>query len=213
MEGTASHPVHAVMEATFLEYGLPDAIRTDNGEPFGSVGLAGLSELSVWWIKLGIRPERIQPGKPQQNGRHERMHRSLKQSTAQPPAGNLRAQQKAFDRFCQEYNWERPHEALGMKTPGEIYMASHRPYPTRLLEPEYHDEWEVRGVGACGTIKWRNARIFVGKVLSGERIGLEPVADGEWKLWLFQYPLGILDARQGRIRKLQGPGPNQDTKA
>src|SRR5437660_2764349 len=108
-----------VFEAAFREYGLPAAIRTDNGEPFASVGLGGLSALSVWWMKLGIRVERIQPGKPQQNGRHERMHRTLKQATAQPPARNLRWQQQAFDEFRQEYNYERPHEALELKKPAE----------------------------------------------------------------------------------------------
>lgn len=108
--------VQPVMEALFRECGLPERIRTDNGEPFGSVGLAGLSGLSVWWIKLGIQPERITPGKPQQNGRHERMHRTLKQTTARPPAATLRSQQKAFDGFREEYNWERPHAALAMKS-------------------------------------------------------------------------------------------------
>jgi hypothetical protein len=156
----------------------------------------------VWWIKLGIRPERIRPGKPQQNGRHERMHRSLKQAAAQPPAANLRRQQEAFDRFRQEYNWERPHEALQMKTPGELYLPNGRSYPARLSEPEYSGEWETRSVGPCGTMTWRNAKIFVGKVLAGEVIGLEPVDDGQWKLWFFGYPLGIFDERKGVVRKL-----------
>lgn len=201
-EGTDEASAQGVMEAAFREYGLPEAIRSDNGEPFGSVGLAGLSRLSVWWIKLGIRPERIQPGKPQQNGRHERMHRSLKEATAQPPAANLRAQQKVFDRFRQEYNWERPHEALQMKTPGELYEPSGRSYPARLREPEYCGEWETRAVGPCGTMRWRSEKIFVGKVLGGEVIGLEPVADGQWKLWFFDYPLGMWDERKGVVRKL-----------
>jgi transposase InsO family protein len=120
MEGMHERLVRGVMEAAFRENGLPDAIRSDNGEPFASPGIGGLSTLSVWWIKLGIRPERIQRGKPQQNGRHERMHRTLKQATAQPPAANMRAQQQAFDRFRQEYNWERPHAALQMKNPGGV---------------------------------------------------------------------------------------------
>jgi transposase InsO family protein len=202
VDGIHEASVQGVMEAAFREFGLPEAIRTDNGEPFASVGIGGLSRLSVWWIKLGIRPERIRPGKPQQNGRHERMHRSLKQATAQPPAANLRRQQEAFDRFRQEYNWERPHQALQMKTPAELYLPNGRRYPARLGEPAYSEEWEVRGVGACGTIRWWKARIFVGKVLAGEAIGLEPVDDGQWKLWFFGHPLGILDERKGVVRKL-----------
>jgi transposase InsO family protein len=207
MQGMHEAAVQGVMEAAFREYGLPEAMRTDNGEPFGSVGLGGLSGLAVWWLKLGIRPERIQPGKPQQNGRHERMHRSLKQATAQPPASSLRRQQRAFDDFCREYNWERPHQALGMKTPGDLYVASSRLYPSRLREPEYCGEWEVRSIGPCGTMRWSNAKPFVGKVLTGERIGLEPVGDGVWKLWFFDYPLGLLDERKGRITKLSRETP------
>jgi len=204
LEGSDEERARGVMEAAFREYGLPHAMRTDNGEPFASVGVGGLSRLSVWWLKLGIRPERISPGKPQQNGRHERMHRTLKQATAQPPAANLRAQQTAFDRFRQEYNWERPHEALEMKTPAELYISSSRSYPSRLLEPCYCGEWDVRNVGPCGTMRWRNAKIFVGKVLAGEAIGIEPIADGQWKLWFFAYPLGIFDERRGTVLKLPG---------
>jgi hypothetical protein len=210
MEGMGESGAKGVMEAAFREYGLPEAMRTDNGEPFGSVGLGGLSGLSVWWLKLGIRPERIRPGKPQQNGRHERMHRSLKEATAQPPAANLRAQQQAFDRFCQEYNWDRPHQALAMKTPADLYVASSRIYPSRLREPDYSGEWEVRSVGPCGTMRWRNEKLFVGKVLAGERIGLESVGDGEWKLWFFDYPMGLFDERKGSISKLPSrPSPDK----
>jgi putative transposase len=213
MEGTDERSAQGVMEAAFREYGLPEAMRTDNGEPFGSVGLGGLSRLSVWWMKLGIRPERIRPGKPQQNGRHERMHRSLKQATAQPPAANLRRQQESFDRFRQEYNWERPHEALQMKTPAELYLPNGRSYPARLAEPEYCGEWEVRSVGPCGTMRWRNAKPFVSKVLGGEVIGLEPVDDGEWKLWFFGYPLGVFDERKGVVRKLDNRPESGDAEA
>jgi putative transposase len=207
VERIDTRSVRAVMEAAFREYGLPGAMRTDNGEPFASVGLAGLSALSVWWIKLGIRPERIPPGKPQHNGRHERMHRSLKQATARPPAANLRAQQRAFDRFRQEYNEERPHAALEMKTPGDLYVVSSRSYPSRLAEPEYPDDWEVRGVRECGRMRWWSANIFVSKTLVGEPLGLEPVGDGRWRVWFFDYPLGVLDERKGIIQKLTGhPG-------
>jgi transposase InsO family protein len=202
LESIEERTAKPVIEAAFREYGLPEAIRTDNGEPFGSVGIAGLSRLSVWWIKLGIRPERIQPGKPQQNGRHERMHRTLKQATAKPPADNLRAQQKAFDDFRLEYNTERPHEALAMKTPAELYVPNGRSYPSRLREPEYSGEWEVRAVRSCGRMKWRGESIFIGKVMAEEILGLEPISDGEWKLWIFDYPLGIFDERSGLVKKL-----------
>lgn len=202
VKGMNTGSVRGVMEAAFREYGLPEAMRTDNGEPFASVGLAGLSALSVWWIKLGIRPERIPPGKPQHNGRHERMHRSLKQATARPPAAHLRAQQRAFDRFRQEYNQERPHAALQMKTPADLYIVSSRSYPSRLAEPEYPDDWEMRRVRDCGRLRWRSQSIFVGKALRGEPVGLEPVQDGRWQVWFFDYPVGIFDERKGRIQKL-----------
>ena len=195
--------VRGVMEAAFREFGLPGAMRTDNGEPFASVGLGGLSRLSVWWIKLGIRPERIPPGKPQHNGRHERMHRTLKQATARPPAAHLRGQQEAFDRFRQEYNWDRPHAALQMKTPAEFYTVSHRSYPSRLAEPEYHDDWEVRRVGQCGRMRWWSENVFIGKAFSSESIGMEPIDDGHWRVWFFDYPLGLLNERQRKVEKLE----------
>lgn len=194
--------VKAILEAAFREYGMPDAIRTDNGEPFASVGLGGLSRLSMWWMKLGIRPERIPPGKPQQNGRHERMHRTLKQATARPPAANRRAQQKAFDCFREEYNRQRPHEALAMQTPADLYVGSSRSYPQHLRQPEYNDAWQVRHVRECGRIRWGGAAVFVSKVLAGERIGFEPVEDGHWRLWFFDYPIGVFDERQAIVRKL-----------
>lgn len=172
----------ALYEAAFREYGLPEAMRHDNGSPFASVGLAGLSELSVWLILLGIRPERIRPGRPQENGRHERMHRSLKEEAAEPPQANLRAQQKAFDRFRQDYNQLRPHEALGMKTPAEVYRPSPRQYPKRIVEPEYESGAIVRVVGSCGRIRWNGERVFISKALGNQPIRLEPGADGLWKL-------------------------------
>lgn len=209
LQGMDEQRVRGVMEAAFRQYGLPGAIRSDNGEPFAGVGIAGLSRLSVWWLKLGIEPERIPPGEPQKNGRHERMHRTLKEATARPPQLNLRAQQKAFDRFRREYNEERPHEALDMRTPAELFVVSERSYPSRLQQPEYDAEWQVRSVGPCGTMRWNNAKIFVGSVLAGERIGLEPIGDGEWKLWFFGLPLGIFDERRGRIRKLRAAASNK----
>lgn len=200
----AKHPdtwyTKPLFEATFREYGLPSCIRIDNGAPFASVGIGGLSELSVWWIKLGIRPERIEPGKPAQNGRHERMHRTLKQETAQPPKSNLREQQKAFDEFRQEYNYERPHEALQGKTPAECYQDSLRPYRSRIRPVEYPAGFEVRQVGESGQIRWNSAYVFVGRALSGELIGLELLNDKKWRVWFSFYELGLFDEEKLLIR-------------
>lgn len=193
--------VRPLFEATFRENGLPGAIRNDNGAPFASVGIGGLSPLAVWFIKLGIRPERIEPGQPQQNGRHERMHLTLKQETAQPPAANLRAQQRAFDQFRQVYNHERPHEALAWQTPADRYHVSARTYPGRLAEVAYPPEYEVRRVGACGTFRWRSEKVFVGRALSGEPIGLEPVDDGQWRVWFSFHELALFDEARLVIRQ------------
>jgi len=205
----AKHPdlwyTQPLFDATFREYGLPECIRTDNGAPFASVGIAGLSELSVWWIKLGIRPERIEPGKPSQNGRHERMHRTLKQETAQPPRGNLREQQKAFDLFRQEYNDQRPHQALQGRTPAECYQRSPRPYNSRIREVTYPSHFEVRYIGGGGQMRWYGAQVFVGRALVGEPLGLEPVADGQWRVWFSFFELGVLDDKKLTIRATPKP--------
>lgn len=200
--GMDARSVRDVMEAAFREFGLPFEILNDNGEPFASQGVGGLSGLSVWWVTLDIRPVRIPPGKPQYNGKHERMHRTLKAATATPPAGNLRLQQQSFDAFREEYNHERPHEALQMKTPAEFYRPSCRPYPSRLREPEYGNGWEVRRVRECGRIRWWSDSVFVGRALAGQAIGLEPVGDGLWRMWFYAYPLALFDERKGKITKL-----------
>lgn len=197
--------VRAVLEAAMREYGVPEAIRTDNGEPFASCGIAGLSRLSVWWIRLGIRPERIQRGRPQQNGSHERMHRTLKEATAKPPAASLRAQQKRFDAFRAEFNQQRPHAALEMKTPASVYDSSPRPFPSRLAEPEYAADIIERRVGPCGTIRWNNRKYFVGHALEHQTLGLEEVGDGIWRLWFSFFPLGLLDETCARIRAEHAP--------
>jgi transposase InsO family protein len=188
-----------IFEAAFREYGLPERIRTDNGAPFGSNGESGLTGLSVWWIQLGIQPERIQPGHPQQNGRHERMHRTLKQATASPPAGNRRAQQQRFDQFRREYNEQRPHEALGQATPASYYGPSARAYPRRVAEVEYPESWQVRRVSPGGQIRWQCHHVFVSHALCAHAVGLEPIAEGHWRVWFSFYDVGVLDARQGRI--------------
>lgn len=186
-------------ERVFYENGLPEAIRTDNGAPFASVALGGLSRLSVWFIKLGIRPERIETGKPEQNGRHERMHRTLKESAISPPRNNLAEQQRAFNRFTHEYNHERPHQALGQKTPASIYTPSVKPYPAKIPSVEYDSDVIVRQVHTKGEIKWKGERIYVSEALVGEPVALKQVGNNLWELRFSFHHLGILDDITGKI--------------
>ena len=188
------------LEATFREYGLPEAIRSDNGAPFASVGLAGLSRLSVWWIRLGIVPERIKPGRPDQNGRHERMHRTLKDSTVVPPAATLTDQQRAFERFRREFNELRPHESLGMDTPASHYRPSPRGYPEKLPEIEYSGDHPIRRVRSNGEIKWQGELIYTSQALIGEPVELKESAEGGWDLYFHTYHLGHLKIGGGPIR-------------
>ena len=197
--------VRAVMEAAFREYGMPQAIRTDNGAPFASRALAGLSVLPVWLMKLSIVPERIAAGHPEQNGQHERMHRTLKQETASPPAANRRAQQRAFERFRQEYNQERPHEALGQRTPSSVYEPSPRPYPTRLPQPEYDSTLQTRKVGQRGEISWNHQAVFLTEALIGERVGLEAIDERYWRVYFAAFPIAIFDSRGLRMHKMPAP--------
>jgi hypothetical protein len=190
------------MVGAFQEYGLPERIRSDNGAPFGSNGRGGLTRLAVWWMRLGIQPERIQPGQPQQNGRHERMHLTLQQETAEPPAMSLRSQQWRFNAFVQEYNRERPHEALQMSTPSQHYQPSAREYPKRLPEATYPDGWEVRRVGKSGQFKLSTMDVFISHALAGQRIGLYPLAEASeqyWKIHFMNCDLGVLDVKALRI--------------
>ena len=187
--------VQPLLKAAFREYGMPVRMRSDNGPPFASTGVGGLSRLSVWWLRLGIGLERIEPGHPEQNGRHERMHRTLKQETARPPERTLRAQQRAFDRFRLEYNEERPHEALAMATPASLYEPSPRRFPSRLPEMEYPAGFAMRIVQQHGDVNWRFGRFFLGEVLSGETVGFEEVQDG-WRVWFGPLRLAWLDARE-----------------
>lgn len=187
-------------EWTFREFGLPEAIRTDNGTPFAGRGMTGLGRLSIWWIKLGIRPERIASGKPQQNGRHERMHRTLKQETASPPMPDMDRQQFRFEEFRREYNSDRPHEALDQKTPASIYEPSHRRFPEKLRAPEYDEGIEVRSVRQKGEIKFKNGLYFLSELLAGEKVGLVEVEDGKHEIRFGFHPVGILDLRLGEVR-------------
>lgn len=188
-------------EQAFRQYGLPWTIRTDNGSPFASTALGRLSRLSVWWIRLGIRPVRGRPKHPQDNGSHERMHRTLKAETTRPPSWEERAQQRRFGRFQKEFNDERPHEALGQKTPGSLYRSSERRYPERLPEIQYPSHYEVRKVGLGGVFGWRSRLVFVSQSLVGEYIGLVEVEDGLWKVWFASMELGVMDEVQLTKRK------------
>ena len=187
------------VEWVFREVGLPQAIRTDNGPPFASLALGGLSALSVWWIRLGIRPERIRPGRPAQNGRHERMHRSLKEATVAPPADTLQAQQHRFDAFVQEYNTERSHEALGRTTPARHYCSSARPYPAKLPEVTYGEGMTVRRVRHNGQIRWRGQLLYLSEVLAKEPVGLQRVDNDRWELRYSFHLLGYLNEQTGKI--------------
>src|SRR5260370_14682074 len=184
--------VRPVFEAAFCEFGLPLAIRSDNGPPFASTGAGGLSRLSVWWIKLGVRPERVQPGEPQQNGRHQRMHRTLNADTASPPAATLAEQQRRFDPFRAVYNDERPHEALDFETPACLHRVSERAYPCPFRELAYPPDAAVRRVRSSGEIKWGGDLIFVSEALVGEPVGIEETDGGEWRGRHAHLELGLL---------------------
>lgn len=196
---TGTRAVWPVFASAFREYGLPQAIRTDNGPPFASTGLGGLSRLAVWWIRLGIRPERITPGAPQENGSHERMHRTLAAEVTRPPRRNRAAQQRAFQHFRQEFNQERPHEALGQRVPAALYHPAPRPYPRRLPPVEYPAHLEVRRVRQAGEIKWRGRFLYLSQALIGEPVGLEPVSERHWRVSFATYPLALLDDATGRL--------------
>ena len=192
--------VRVHFERAFLEYGLPWRIRTDNGPPFATRAVGGLSSLSIWWIQLGITPERIEPGHPEQNGRHERMHRTLGEETTRPAGRNLRAQQRTFDLFRREYNDERPHEALDQKPPSFVYSSSRRPMPMTLAVPEYGPEFLVRIVDKNGRIRWNMHRVKISPLLEGQPVGARPVEDGRWEFSYGPIKLGTMDERRKEPR-------------
>jgi transposase InsO family protein len=203
-DSTGRRMVQPVFLAAFREYGLPRAIRTDNGPPFASGGLGGLSALSVWWMKLGIELERIEPGHPEQNGRHERMHRTLKAAIG-APAVDVRRQQAVFDIFRHEYNDERPHEALDFAVPASRYCASPRPWSERPPGPmEYADDWALRKVKPSGQIKWKGRSVHVTRALIGEYVGLKPQDDGRWEVYFGSLRMGMFDERRhSRVQPLR----------
>jgi len=193
-----------VFTRVFKEFGLPQRIRTDNGVPFATNTLGRLSQLSAWWVRLGILPECIEPGKPQQNGRHERMHRTLKAETTRPPGATLRAQQRKFNHFREEFNHERPHEALDMRTPAACYEPSPRKMPHKLPPLEYPDRFEVRYVSANGGIRWNHQWVNVSHVCVGAYVGLEEIDDGVWNIYFGPLKLGRFLERHLRIEDAYG---------
>jgi len=201
--------VRPACEQLFRERGLPLRMRMDNGPPFASIGPAGLSQLSVWWLKLGIGLERIDPGAPQQNARHERMHGTLQKHTARPPAETRSEQQARFDEFIPFFNEFRPHEALGQETPVSRYRPSTRPFPERLEEPWYDAEHAVRRVRPTGEIKWGGDLVFVSEALAGEPIGIAETADGDWLLRFCDVDLGVIDRRTKKLRRFAAARPGR----
>ena len=193
-DGTGDEVEH-ILDSAFREFGLPAAMRSDNGPPFAAPGPAGLSRLAVWLLRLGIRVERIAPGKPQQNGRHERFHRTLAEDTASPPRANARAQQRAFDLFRREYNEERPHEALGQLPPATVYVPSSRLYPRGLVQPEPAGMVfrHLERVDRNGAIHWRRRRVFISTALYGEYVELQPDRGTQWVVLFGSVVVGHLD--------------------
>ena len=204
LEATAStrtDEAKPLFERAFRDHGLPTVIRTDNGTPFASTGVTGLTDLGVWWIKLGIRHERIDPGCPQQNGGHERFHRTLLEAM-QPPAPTREAQQRRFDAFRTDYNHERPHEALGQRPPADLYRpACVRPMPERLPEPDYAAEAAVRRVRSNGEIKWAGDLVHITAALVGEPVAVEEDENGDFAVRFFDRELGVIDGKTKKFRR------------
>jgi putative transposase len=193
-----------LFERAFQEYGMPEVIRSDNGSPFASTGVSGLTALSVWWIKLGIRHERIDAGHPQQNGRHERFHLTLLEAM-RPPAKDRAGQARRFAAFARDYNEERPHEALGQRPPASVYRPSQRTMPVRLPEPDYPADAIVRQVRSNGEIKLRGKFIHICSALAGEAVALEEAFNGEWKVRFFDVPIGSIDPVTGKLQRCTAP--------
>ena len=186
-----------VFVRAFQAYGLPEAIRCDNGSPFGSRGAGGLTRLSVWWLRLGVEPHFIRPASPQENGRHERMHRTLKAQTSRPAAATAAEQQARFDEFRRHYNEERPHEALGQRPPAELYESSPRAMPNRVEDPWYDADHQIRRVRENGEIKWRGEFVFIGEALTGELVGLAELENGDHVVRFCTRDLGLIHRRGG----------------
>lgn len=199
LEGPRYNPTRDHLESVFREYGLPDVIRNDNGTPFASKSIGGLSRLAIWFIQLGIIPERIEKGCPQENGRHERMHRTLKSDVLNEVARNLKEQQKQFDVFRHDFNSYRPHEALNDLTPSDYYKKSNRPYVAKPHPPEYGHEYIVRRVRNNGEIKFMSQMFYIAELLAGQPIGLKEIAEDVWQIQYSFYTLGSVDLRKNEI--------------
>jgi transposase InsO family protein len=199
--------VQPAVDRLFRAFGLPVAIRSDNGPPFASTGAAGLSRLAVHWLKLGIALERIDPGAPQQNGRHERMHATLKAETARPPAETAADQQARFDAFRSDFNENRPHEALGQVPPIRRYEPSPRPFPDKIEEPWYDPDHAVRRVRPTGEIKWGGSLVFVSEALAGETVGVAETEAGDWIVRFAAVDLGLIDRASKKLRRFASARP------
>ena len=199
LKGPCYASTKRVLIEAFQEYGLPHAIRSDNGTPFAGRCIGGLSRLSIWFIQLGVIPERIKKGCPQENGRHERMHRTLKSDALDQIAGNLKKQQERFDIFRQDYNFQRPHEALNDQTPSDYYKKSNRPYVEHPHPPGYGHDYIVRQVRQSGEVKFRGRMFFITELLAGQPVGLKEIADGLWRIQYSFYVLGSVDLRKNKI--------------
>ena len=202
LEGTRLDDTRSVFRRLFQEFGLPRRIRTDNGVPFATTTPGGLSRLAIWWITLGILPERIEPGKPQQNGRHERMHRTLKQAAANPPEQCLSSQQRSFDQFLYNYNQERPHEALRQQPPASCYQPSTRPYTDTPKEVAYPDYFLVRRLQGGGVVNCRNHMVYISSLLVGHNVGLNEIEQGVWDVYFGPVRLGCFDERQAKRKSV-----------
>lgn len=198
LENTREIGARASFESVFDKYGLPDAIRSDNGAPFASCGIYGLSKLSVWWIRLGIRIEHIEPGCPEQNGRHERMHLTLKQETTRPPAHNHLQQQERFDEFGRVFNEQRPHEALEMKTPASIYRPSTKKFSDVPVDYPTHDATRTVMRGGCIKL-WKQKTAFIGRAFTGEKVGLRQLNKDCWLVTFAKLDLGYIDSQTGKF--------------
>jgi len=211
--GSTSHDeAKPLFERAFRHYGLPEVIRSDNGAPFASSGTTGLTALSAWWIKLGIKHERIDPGHPQQNGRHERFHLTLLEAM-RPPEPDRAAQQRRFAKFTRDYNEERPHEALGQRPPASVYRPSPRRMSRRLPTPDYPVAAAVRKVRSNGEIKWQGDFIHICSALVGEAVAVEETQTGQWQVRFFDVPIGWIDRDKKKLRRLAAPGGGEATKA
>ncbi|MHB8111805.1 MAG: integrase core domain-containing protein [Syntrophorhabdaceae bacterium] len=199
LEGPRYDPTRRCMESIFREYGLPAAIRSDNGTPFAGRCIGGLSRLMIWLILLGITPERIRKGCPQENGRHERMHRTLKSDVLDSIAVNLKEQQKAFDLYRHDYNTDRPHESLHDRTPSDYYKKSNRSYVEHPHPPNYGSDYLVRNVHLGGEIRFMNLAFYLTELLTGLPVGLKEIEDGLWQIRFSFYTLGTIDLRKNKI--------------